>query len=136
MFGLEFAEWTFRQRIAILLTAGGFDMDADAFRAARLRLRFTEEQFAQSFGVSRRTVQNWSAKGPPAYIGELLQHALASKILPPERALPGSGEREVEDEDAAVKLIPVLDEFLHTAQSAGWPKKMVIAVVQRWAAEH
>lgn len=107
-------------------------MDADAFKAARRKLGQTEVQFAQSFGVSRRTVQNWSAKGPPAYVGELLQLALVSKIPPPDKANPETIDQAALLEDAAAKLRPVFDEFLRTANSVGWSTTTVIATLQRW----
>jgi len=34
-------------------------------KAARDRLRETQEEFAKRFGVARTTLLNWEAEGPP-----------------------------------------------------------------------
>ncbi len=91
-------------------------MDAEAFRAARRELGLTEIGFGKAFGASRRTVQNWSKKGPPAYIAELLQLALLTRIAGPGRSVAGA----VGASDAMTKLSPVLNSLLSSAIAAGW----------------
>lgn len=104
-------------------------MDAEAFRAARRELGLTEIGFGNAFGVSRRTVQNWSKKGPPAYIAELLQLALLTRIAGPERFAAGV----VGARDAVAKLSPALNSLLSSAIAAGWDKDVVVAAVEAWA---
>lgn len=103
-------------------------MDAEAFQAARRELGLTEIGFGNAFGVSRRTVQNWSKKGPPAYIAELLQMALLTHIARPERSAAGTAGAS----DAVAKLSPALNSLLASAIAAGWNEDVVIAAVEAW----
>lgn len=121
-----------RQRTNALLTRHrGFadHMDAKTFRTVRQELGLTEIGFGDMFGVSRRTVQNWSKKGPPAYIAELLQLALLTRIAGPGRSAAG----EVEASDAVAKLSPALNSLLSSAIAAGWDRGIVVAAVEAWA---
>eukprot|EP01012_Entosiphon_sulcatum_P055357 TRINITY_DN77183_c0_g1_i1.p2 TRINITY_DN77183_c0_g1~~TRINITY_DN77183_c0_g1_i1.p2 ORF type:complete len:115 (+),score=11.41 TRINITY_DN77183_c0_g1_i1:181-525(+) len=101
-------------------------MDAEAFRAARRELGLTEIGFGNAFSISRRTVQNWSKKGPPPYIAELLQLALVTRIA-------GPGADAARESDAVAKLSPALNSLLSSAIAAGWDKGVVIAAVEAWA---
>lgn len=102
-------------------------MDAEAFRAARRKLGLTEVGFGDMFGVSRRSVQNWSKKGPPVYIAELLQLALLTRI-----AGPGHSDADSTQADA-VPVAPALDSLLASAVAAGWDNGAVLAAVEAWA---
>ena len=104
-------------------------MDAEAFRAARRNLGLTEVGFGDMFGVSRRSVQNWSKKGPPPYIAELLQLALLTRIAGPRRSDADSVRA-----DAVPPVAPALDSLLTSAVAAGWDKAAVLAAVEAWAA--
>lgn len=106
----------------VLGIASSTNMDAEAFRVARRDLGLTEIGFGNAFGVSRRTVQNWSKKGPPPYIAELLQLALLMRIVGPGRS------------DAVPSVAPALDTLLASAVAAGWNKAAVLAAVDAWAA--
>lgn len=103
-------------------------MDAEAFRAARRKLGLTEVAFGDMFGVSRRSVQNWSKKGPPAYIAELLKLALLTRISGPGRSGTFSTQA------SGVPVAPALDSLLTSAVAAGWDNGSVLAAVEAWTA--
>lgn len=103
-------------------------MDAEAFRAARRRLGLTEVGFGDMFGVSRRSVQNWSKKGPPTYIAELLKLALLTRIGGPERSDADSAETDT------APVAPALDALLTSAVAAGWDKSAVLDAIDAWTA--
>lgn len=100
-------------------------MDAETFKTVRRELGLTEIGFGHAFGVSRRTVQNWGKRGPPRYIGELLQLALSNRIARPQ----GS---QADTSDAAAALSPALDALLDTALAAGWSNETVLVAVEHW----
>ncbi|WP_158516242.1 hypothetical protein [Bosea vaviloviae] len=95
----------------------------------------TEVELAQAFGISRRTVQNWSAKGPPAYIAELLQLALSSKVRAPTRTVSINDVDDAAVEEAAAALSPALNSLIKSACSAGWSDGIVAAAMRRWLEE-
>jgi transcriptional regulator with XRE-family HTH domain len=102
-------------------------MDAEAFRAARRKLGLTEVGFGEMFGVSRRSVQNWSKKGPPAYIAELLKLALLTCLVGPDRLGVDPAQAD------AVPVSPALDTLLTSAVAAGWDRGAVLEAVEAWA---
>lgn len=103
-------------------------MDAEAFRIARRDLGLTQVAFGEAFGVSRRTVQNWTRKGPPTYIAELLQLALVNRIAGPK---PTRGH-ETEPVGAFPNIAPALDTLLRASIQVGWEKEAMIAAVEVW----
>lgn len=101
-------------------------MDAEALREARRKLGLTEVAFGDMFGVSRRSVQNWSKKGPPPYIAELLKLALLTRIA-------GPGRSDADPTPAgAVPVAPALDTLLTSAVAAGWDKGAVLKAFEAW----
>jgi transcriptional regulator with XRE-family HTH domain len=107
-------------------------MDSAAFRAARAKLGLTEVEFARTFGVSRRTVQNWAAKGPPDYIAELLRFALTYKVSPPSGST-SSPNNAVLLPEAVSSFAPILEAVLEAARTSGWPLDVVRAAILHWA---
>ncbi|MFC5507082.1 helix-turn-helix domain-containing protein [Bosea massiliensis] len=108
-------------------------MDAAAFRVTRKRLGFTQRSFCATFGIARRTVQNWEAKGPPEYIGHLLSQALMAKIPSPVPIAPPPQSRQVSSDEALAKLSPAFDALLKSAEEAGWSRETVRAAMAAWA---
>lgn len=104
-------------------------MDATAFKAARLALGLTEIEFAAHFGVSRRTIQNWSTgKGPPTYIADLIELALSMQIAPPKQPERMSdGEAMIE---LSRNLAPALERIATAARNAGWTTAQIARAIQ------
>lgn len=99
-------------------------MDGDAFRQCLRAMGLTQVQFAEAYGVSRRTVQYWCVDGPPPLVGMLLSEVMPDAAVGQPPADPV--QRELVLREMLVKKVGLLPDRL---RKKGWTVQEIEAAL-------